>query len=476
LRIQIPNNWKPRGYQQPAWDYLEKGGRHAELIWHRRSGKDEVSLHRTCVAAHERTANYWHMLPLATQVRKAIWEAINPHTGKKRIDEAFPKELRETTREAEMFIKFKCGSTWQALGSDNYEGSIGSTPAGIVYSEWAQANPSARGYLRPILAENNGWQIFITTPRGKNHAHRTYKAAEGNGQAFAQLLTVEDTHILNAAQLEIERQEYISTYGPEMGQALYEQEYFCSFEAAVLGAVWGAELATLTKEKRFKQFDHDPAYPVFAALDIGNKDATSIWFYQVIANEIRFIDYLSDNFKTVDYYVSQMSGIKTEIDIVDGNLIIKRHGDEEGATHRKKYRYEQIFLPHDAKAKRLGSKKTVEEQFRECFGYSKVRVLPPLSVADGIKYVRQMLKKTWISTRCEEGFEALKAYQFQYDEKLERFKDDPLHNWASDPSDGFRYAAMGWRQYYPDNSQDKAKPKRDAYGSDDDDEREWKTA
>jgi phage terminase large subunit len=415
------------------------------------------------------------MLPLANQVRKAIWEAINPHTGKRRIDEAFPFELRETTREAEMFIKFRCGSTWQALGSDNFQGAIGSAPAGIVYSEWAQSNPNARGYLRPILAENNGWQIFITTPRGKNHAYRTFQGAQNTQGAFAQLLTVDDTKTLSAQQLQIELQEYITTYGPEMGQALFEQEYYCSFEAAVLGAVWGAELATLTKEGRFKKFDHDPQYPVFAALDIGNKDATSIWFYQVIANEIRFIDYLSDNFKTVDYFVSQMTGITTEIDIVEGQLVIKRHGDEEGATHRKKYRYEQVFLPHDAAAKRFGSKKTVEEQFRECFGHSKVRVLPAISVADGIKYVRQMLKKTWISTDCDEGFEALKAYQFEYDDKKEKFKDIPLHNWASDPSDAFRYAAIGWRQYYPEPQPEKREQKLKDYGFNDDEQDSWLT-
>ena len=107
--IRLPNNWRPRPYQMPAWRYLESGGKHAELVWHRRSGKDEIALHRTACAAFERVAGYWHMLPEYAQARKAIWDAVNPHTGKRRIDEAFPHELRDSTRDQEMAIRFKNG-------------------------------------------------------------------------------------------------------------------------------------------------------------------------------------------------------------------------------------------------------------------------------------------------------------------------------------------------------------------------------
>ena len=112
-------------------------------MWHRRSGKDDVALHWTAVAAHQRPATYWHMLPLANQARRAVWEAVNATTGKRRIDEAFPKEIREATRENEMLIRFKCGSTWQVLGSDGYDALVGAPPAGIVFSEWALADPRA---------------------------------------------------------------------------------------------------------------------------------------------------------------------------------------------------------------------------------------------------------------------------------------------------------------------------------------------
>ena len=180
MRISLPNNWQPRDYQRPAWDYLEKGGKLAYVIAHRRWGKDDIALHWTACAAFDRVGTYWHLLPQASQARKAVFEAINPHTGLRRIDEAFPRELRETTRENEMFIRFKNGSTWQVVGSDNYDSLVGSPPVGVVMSEWALAKPQAWAYLRPILKENGGWAAFITTPRGRNHCHRMFLSLQGS--------------------------------------------------------------------------------------------------------------------------------------------------------------------------------------------------------------------------------------------------------------------------------------------------------
>ena len=133
--MQIPNNWQPRAYQRPFWDYLEKGGKRAIEIAHRRWGKDDVLLHRTAVAALERTATYWHCLPEYEQARKAIWNAVNPHTGERRIDEAFPEAIRESKDEQQMFIRFKNGSTWQVIGSDRYNSLVGAGVAGVVFSE-----------------------------------------------------------------------------------------------------------------------------------------------------------------------------------------------------------------------------------------------------------------------------------------------------------------------------------------------------
>jgi hypothetical protein len=220
--ILLPNNgWRPRGYQQPMWDALEGGTRYISEIAHRRWGKDEVCLHWTATSAHERIGTYWHMLPMAAQARKAIWLAINPHTGIRRIDEAFPHELRKKTLDNEMFIEFKNGSTWQVVGSDNYNSLVGSPPVGLVVSEWALADPAAWAYLRPILLENGGWAIFITTPRGRNHAFKMHEMARKAPETwFAQVSNAVETGRFTGEELERELKEYEAQYGADHGHAM----------------------------------------------------------------------------------------------------------------------------------------------------------------------------------------------------------------------------------------------------------------
>lgn len=417
--IRLPHNgWNPREYQMPAWTYLERGGRHAELIWHRRSGKDEICLHWAGIAAHQRPATYWHMLPQASQARKAIWEAINPHTGKRRIDEAFPFELRATTRENEMMIKFKCGSTWQVVGSDNYNTLVGSPPAGVVFSEWALAQPSARAYLRPILLENGGWQLYITTPRGKNHAHATYIAAKKTPGSFAEVLTANDTKTLTAEQLETERQAYIDDYGEEFGEALFRQEYLCDFDAPILGAFYGREMRQALDEGRICDVDYDPAVPVETAWDLGRTDDTSIWFFQRVRGEKRFIDHYAAAGRDVEHFAEVLES--------------------------KKYKYGDHWLPHDARAKTLASQKSVVEQLF-ALGISG-KIVPQLSVQDGIQAARMIFPACWFDqARCADGIEHLRQYQREWDEARRCFRDAPRHDFASHDADAFRYAAIAMR-------------------------------
>ena len=473
-RLRIPNNWEPRSYQLKAWNYwVRDSGNHIELIWHRRSGKDDIALHGTAVKAHERVANYWHMLPRANQVRKAIWTAVNPHTGKKRIDEAFPQEIRAKTNDSEMIITFRNGSTWQCLGSDNYQGAIGSTPAGIVYSEWSQANPSSRGYLRPILAENNGWQAYITTPRGKNHAYKTYRSAEKSPNSFAQILTADSTNVFTDEFLKEELQEYIDTYGENMGKSLFEQEYYCSFDAAILGAVWGAELTKLETEGRYTECQHDPDYKVYTAWDIGRADATAIWFYQVIANEIRIIDFCQGTLKDPDYFASQLIGREVTINIINDEVVIEYGKYIDDIKHRLAYDYETHWLPHDAFAKTFAAKgKSVQELLSKVLGYANIRKVPGLSKQDGTQAGRAAFKRAVFDYRTEEGFEALKQYRYEWDDDKKCFRDRAVHDWSSHPADAWIYLGIVWQgQGAMSSTSGRGKP--DAYGFDDENEISW---
>lgn len=440
--------WRPRRHQRRAWKYLQSGGKHAELIWHRRAGKDDVALHHTAIQLLERPGNYWHMLPLATQVRKAIWTAVNPHTGRKRIDEAFPKWIRRTTREQEMQIEFLNGSTWQALGSDNYQGSIGSSPCGIVYSEWAQSDPSSRGYLRPILLENNGWQLFITTPRGANHAKRTFDSAKRDPTAFAQLLTVQDTQLFTPEQLKRERQAYIDDYGLDFGNALFEQEYFCSFTAAIIGSYYGAEIGRMEREGRITDVRHDPRYPVFTAWDIGFSDDTAIWFYQVIDGRVRIIDYYYASGQGVAHFAGQLIGREVELSINTHKVTATLGSEIPEAAHRKAYVYGRHNLPHDARHRRIeAAGKSIEDQLAAVVEHRTINIVPNEAFETGIQAVRAVLPVVSIDhDSCADGIEALRQYQREWDEERKCFENRPLHNWCSHPADAFRYLALSWRQ------------------------------
>jgi phage terminase large subunit len=149
-----------------------------------------------------------------------------------------------------MFIRFKNGSTWQLVGSDRYNSLVGAGVAGVTFSEFALANPSAWGYIRPMVEENNGWAAFISTPRGRNHFKSLLDMAKGNPKWFAEVLSVHDTGALTPEQLEESQAEYIALYGEDLGRAQFEQEYECSFNAAILGAFYAREMVAVRKEGR----------------------------------------------------------------------------------------------------------------------------------------------------------------------------------------------------------------------------------
>jgi phage terminase large subunit len=430
LEVELPNNWSPRKDQLPLWRYLQDGGLRAVEIAHRRWGKDDIALHWTCCAAHQRVGNYWHMLPKAAQARKAIWTAINPRTGKRRIDEAFPKSLRKKTLDREMMIEFKNGSTWQVLGSDNYDMLVGSPPVGIIFSEWALASPAAWAMLRPILDENGGYVIFITTPRGRNHALKSLELARTKKATwFGEVVTAYKSGVFTQAKLDEIKEELEKEYGQEDGEALFEQEYLCSFNAQLLGAYYAKTLSTAEREGRIKPFiAHDPDYPVQTAWDLGLSDDTAVWFFQVIQREVRILGYYAASGRLFDHYAKMLD---TFAETMGWDYYFD---DPRDAYH---------WVPWDAKPKTLASKgKSLLEIAWEDHGL-RLRVSKNLSVQDGIQATRKMLSKAWISEKLShEGLEAARNYQREYDEDKQMYKPTPLHNWASHGADALRILGL----------------------------------
>jgi len=422
--IDLPyKGWKPRPYQQPFWDAWQKHDvRRLIEIAHRRWGKDDVCLHGACIKAHERPANYWHAFPEYAQARKGIWTAINPHTGKRRIDEAFPMELRESTNESEMLIKLKVGSTWQVIGSDRYNSLVGAGVAGVVFSEFALANPSAWAYLRPMLEENDGWAAFITTPRGRNHAKSMFDMAQQNPKWFAEISTVHNTGALSPEQLQESLAEYVALYGSDLGRAQFEQEYLCSFNAAILGAFYAREMLDVRNEGRITPIEPLEGKPVHRAWDIGVKDDTSIWWFQVVGLQVLILDCYSSSGAGVDHYAEQIERRRETLGWMDGI----------------------DYVPHDGLHPEL---------------------VPSLSKLDGINAARKTLARCVFDPRCEEfGISALEQYRREWDDDKKTFRANEVHDWcftketkivtrhgmcqiSALPKQGEVLTPCGWKQY-----------------------------
>ena len=407
-----------RRYQRPFHEAWVTGQKKRLIeIAHRRWGKDEIALMATCELAHRRVGSYWHCLPEYEQGRKALWTAINPHTGQRRIDEAFPPEVREGKDEQSMFIRLKCGSTWQLVGSDRYNSLVGAGVAGVVFSEWALANPSAWGYIRPMIEENNGWAAFITTPRGRNHAHAMYEMAKGNPRWFAEISTARDTGALSPEQLDESLKEYISLYGEDIGRAQFEQEYLCSFNAAILGAFYAREMLAVRNEGRIDEIEALPGVPVHTAWDLGVRDSTAIWWFQVVGSQVFVLDFYMSHGAGVDHYAE--------------------------ICHGKPWKRGTDFVPHDAMQREWGTGRSRLEQMERCG--LKPKVLPQARKLDGVAAVRKTLPLCVFHPRCEEGIDALEQYRREWDDDRKTFRDNEVHDWTSHAADAFRYLAHAWR-------------------------------
>lgn len=428
MQIQIPNNWEPRAYQLPVLRYFDSGGTRAATIWHRRAGKDSCAINQTAKMAFQRVAVYWHLMPTQRQARKAIWNGVNPGTGQKFIDQAFPKEVRKRTRDDEMMIELINGSVWQLAGSDNYDGLVGSNVAGVVFSEWSLTNPRSWDYVRPILAENGGWAWFIYTPRGKNHGYDLYQMAEENPLWFHEVLTAKDTGAISAEIIEEER-------ASGMSEEMIQQEYYCSFEGSVEGSYYSDLIRRAREDGRICSIPVESTVPVNTFWDLGLNDTTVIWFHQRVGKENRFIDYYETNGEGLQHYAQVLRD--------------------------KAYYYGDHYLPHDVEVTELSTRKTRKQTLKD-LGVQPIKTVPRVQdINEGIQTVRNVFNTCWFDEkRCKEGIRSLESYRKDYDEKNQTFRSRPLHDWASNGADAFRQFAQGYEADRAMKRPEKIIPKR----------------
>lgn len=424
MDIQIPYGWNPRDYQLKAWLALEEGIRRALLFWHRRAGKDLFCVNYCMSQAMQRVGAYWHIFPTYKQGRKIAWEG-KTKAGRPFIDH-FPTALVTRTRDQEMTLNFKNDSSYHIIGADDPDSQVGTNPVGMIFSEWAvMTDPKIWHFLQPILLENDGWALFITTPRGRNHAYRMLRRVENNPNWFTQILGVNDTihngkRVVTDEMVQEARDEGLS-------EDMIQQEYYCSFDASLENAYFGPEMRLATDEGRITYVPYDPMLQVETWWDLGMSDQTSIWFMQHSMGSSRAIDYEFASGQSLAYYANMLQR--------------KREGWQ--------CTYSNHLLPHDAKVRDLGSGKTRVETLRK-LGVDHLKVVKKVSLQDGIQATRAQIARTYFDEgRCSTGIEGLRQYVKQAIEGAEdpdgnqMFGNDPVRNWATHPADAFRTGAVG---------------------------------
>ena len=404
MDVKIP--YKPRPLQKDMHKELKRWN---VLVMHRRFGKTVWAVNQlikttlTCPLPRPRTA---FVAPTFAQAKRIAWDYVKFYAG------VIPGvQFNET----ELRADFPNGGRIMLLSAENPDALRGIYLDECVFDEFGMQNPRVWGeVVRPALSDRQGSACFLGTPAGHNHFFdllETAKSqlAEGSGDWYYKICKASDTGIVRPEELEAAQ--------AQMTPEQYEQEYECSFTAAIIGAYYGKLLSDADDNGRVTRVPYDPAYPVHTAWDLGINDSTAIWFAQV---------FRGGAVNVIDYYESSGVGLDHYADVLN----------------RKDYTYGDHLAPHDIEVRELGSGKSRWET-----AYSlglRFRVIPKMKVADGINAARMLIPKCYFDRdKCGEGLEMLRQYRQEWDEKRKSFRDHPRHDYTSHAADAFRYLAVG---------------------------------
>jgi len=420
-RIRLPHRYRPRPYQRNFLRAFPRHKRRAVWVVRRRAGKDLTAWSAVVIPeAAETVGLYYYLFPTYTQAEKAIWSGID-NDGISFLDR-IPHQLVADKNESRMRVELINGSIIQLVGSDKYNGLVGTNVRGMVFSEWSLCDPRAWPYLAPMIGANNGWALFLYTPRGRNHGWDTLQAAQDDPDHwFAEVLTIDDTGEMVPGELEQARSDakILGLMGDDL-DTFIQQEYYCSFAAGIQGAYYAKLLEKAEQEGRIR--DHLPIanVPVHTRWDLGMDDATAIWLWQQVGQEPRFVGYYENRGQGLEHYAAWL----------------------QRYSQRRDFAYGTHYLPHDGAVKELGTGKSRQEVLQG-FRIGNVTVVPRQSPEDGIQASRQELAIAYFDkTECADGLKALAHYHNDWDDEKRTGSKNPVHDWSSHGADAYRTGAM----------------------------------
>lgn len=397
------------------------------MVVHRRGGKTVASINEAITRAlytKKEDARYAYIAPFRNQAKDLAWTYLRRFTDgiTSKVSES---ELSVTLTHNQARIRI--------YGADNPESFRGIYLDGVIVDEYGDMSPIIWGtILLPTLMDRRGWAVFIGTFKGRNHFWKIFERSQGR------LLTEDDdpeyikknwfSYILPASRSTIYTPEEFAAVRAETEEEEWQQEYECNPDAAVKGTYFAKTISQMQASGQIYSASAawNPDLPVGIFTDIGRTDSTALWFYQRRPGGYALIDYEESHSKGVEHYADLVAS--------------------------KDYKYENWYVPHDAKAKTFASERSTIEQLLEFDEQGKfqrwdpsvpiMRLSPRLAVQHGIDAVRKILPKCWFDPKTEAGVEALRAYRRRWDDITKSYANDPAHDWSSHGSDAFRYFAL----------------------------------
>ena len=172
-----------------------------------------------------------------------------------------------------------------------------------------------REQFRSLHSRKQRWSVLVC------HRRAGKTVATLNDPASQKVIRDHESGIILPAELADLRRE--------LGEDQYQQEFECSFEAAIKGAFYAEEMRIMLNEGRICPIEIEKDVRVHTAWDLGVSDSTAIWFIQCVGRERRL----------VDYYESSGVGLGHYVDVLHDK--------------RRKYgwTYGEHFFPHDIKVR-----------------------------------------------------------------------------------------------------------------------------
>jgi len=403
MHIEIP--YEPRELQRKLHGEMS-AKRWGVVVCHRRFGKTVWAINhilRAALMCEKSNPRLAYMAPTYRQAKNVAWDYIKEYAG--RIPGV-------RFHETELRCDLPTGARISLLGAENPDSLRGIYLDGCVMDEVADMPENVfPEVLRPALSDRKGFCIFLGTPKGHNAFYEKYEEAVANDDWLAAVYKASETGILD--------QEELDAAKVMMSSDQYAQEFECSWNANVPGAIYGKELEEAQADGRVTNVPYNPASRVDTFWDLGIGDSTSIWFTQNVGRAVHVIDYYEARGEGLPHYCKVLSS--------------------------KNYLYGEHNAPHDIEVRELGTGKSRREIAWD-LGLD-FRVVPNLPIEDGIHAAQMLIPRLYFDReKCKHGLECLRQYHRAYNERTRSFRATPVHDFSSHAADAFRYLAVGLRE------------------------------